>query len=236
MRFSVCLSVCLFKSKTQGQGRDTPLIRFHTRWTRTSHRTPCRGDHITRVCRVGTPLRRVNTYNESSLVLSGILQSAFHEHIYFYTRTHYKKRPCRPLFLSKLPFAQKRRSDAKRRHVLASHGRSSSLSALFAEQSAHPPTYTHPFPRGTEWRQCMRQCHPRPLLSRVTACPLVCACSESTPHHERATKALPNSPSFPHSPSSVRLLTSSHIICSACRNRSPLTRHLGCWTLRLPPP
>ena len=60
--------------------------------------------------------------------------------------------------------------------------------------------------------------------------------SESTPHHERATKALPNSPSFPHSPSSVRLLTSSHIICSACRNRSPLTRHLGCWTLRLPPP
>ena len=32
--------------------------------------------------------------------------------------------------------------------------------------------------------------------------------SESTPHHERATKALLNSPPFPHSPSSFRLLTS----------------------------
>ena len=106
----------------------------------------------------------------------------------------------------------------------------------------HPPTPTA-FPEGLTWRQCMRHivtCHPhdRPCRAsqRALQCPLVCACSESTPHHERATKALPNSPSFPHSPSSVRLLTSSHIICSACRNRSPLTRHLGCWTLRLPPP
>ena len=46
---SVSSDPCRFKSKTHGQGRDTPLIRFHTRWTRTSHRTPCRGDHITRV-------------------------------------------------------------------------------------------------------------------------------------------------------------------------------------------
>ena len=81
-------------------------------------------------------------------------QRAFHEHIYIREHT------------------ARRHAATQRRRVLAFHGRSSSLSALLAESPAHPhsPTPT-PCPEGLT----SRQCHPQLPVSRVTACPLVCA-------------------------------------------------------------
>ena len=129
-------------------------------------------------------------------------QRAFHEHIYIREHT------------------ARRHAATQRRRVLAFHGRSSSLSALLAESPAHPhsPTPT-PCPEGLT----SRQCHPQLPVSRVTACPLVCAVRAHLITSAQQKPFVPNSPSFLHSPSFVRLSTSSHTLCSAYRDRSPLS-------------
>eukprot|EP00964_Phaeocystis_antarctica_P002105 scaffold1104_cov67-Phaeocystis_antarctica.AAC.1 len=105
-------------------------------------------------------------YNENALVLSGI--SECFSRAYIYTRTH----------------NEERRNDAKTTRARVS--RPEFVSVGVVSRITRPPAPT-PFPEGLTWRQC----HPRLPLSRVTACPLVCAV------RAHLTMSAQQDPSFP---------------------------------------
>ena len=141
-------------------------------------------------------------YSENALVLSGFPECF--SRAYIYTRTHNEERS----------------SDAKTTRAGVSWPEFVSVGVVSRITRPPKPTYTPtPFPEGLTWRQC----HPRLPLSRVTACPLVCAVRAHLITSAQQKPFVPNSPSFLHSPSFVRVSTSSHTLCSACRDRSPLS-------------
>ena len=124
---------------------------------------------------------------------------------YIYTRTH----------------SEETRSDAKTTRARVSRPELVSVGVVSRITRPPPLTYTHPLPRGTDVTAMS------PTTARLARHSVPTRVrSESTPHHERATKALPNSFPFPHSPSSFRWSTSSHTLCSACRS-SPSHPILG---------
>ena len=142
-------------------------------------------------------------YNENALV-SGVVSGipACFSRAYIYTRTH----------------SEETRSDAKTTRARVSRPELVSVGVVSRITRPPPLTYTHPLPRGTDVTAMS------PTTARLARHSVPTRVrSESTPHHERATKALPNSFPFPHSPSSFRLSTSSHTLCSAYRDRSPLS-------------
>ena len=145
-------------------------------------------------------------YNENALV-SGVVSGipACFSRAYIYTRTH----------------SEETRSDAKTTRARVSRPELVSVGVVSRITRPPPLTYTHPLPRGTDVTAMS------PTTARLARHSVPTRVrSESTPHHERATKALPNSFPFPHSPSSFRWSTSSHTLCSACRS-SPSHPILG---------
>ena len=145
-------------------------------------------------------------YNENALV-SGVVgdSSVLFTSIYIYENTQRGD-------------TQRRKDDACSRFTAGVR-----LPVGVVSRITRPPplTYTHPLPRGTDVTAMS------PTTARLARHSVPTRVrSESTPHHERATKALPNSFPFPHSPSSFRWSTSSHTLCSACRS-SPSHPILG---------